>query len=481
MTLRKKAISGFIWSFIDKVGNQSIYFIVTIYLANQLGPEAFGLVGMLAIFVVFSDSLVNSGFSQALVQRSKKATDSDFSTVFFTNIAMGSLIYGILFFSAPYISEFYGDQRLEAAAQVLFLIIIVNAFAVVAKARLTINIDFKSQTFANTTATIISAVVAIVMVHHDYGYWALVGMTIARATINTLMLWFFSGWHPVWVYSVTSLKKLFSFGSKLMIAGLVATSLNNLYVLLVGRYFDSTQVGYLTQSTTLTNTMSGIITSVLHGVTYPIMTSVNDDEQRMVKIYKQLIQLTFLIAVPSMLGFAVLAESFTQVFLSAEWTPIVPLLVLLSLARMITPISAVNMNILNAIGRSDLFLKIDLIKLPMTLLAILVSVQFGIEAVAFAMFATSFISYFINAYYPGKFYSFGPIEQIKATWRIILAGIIMVAATVLFSSENDVVELLGKMLIGGISYIGSCALLREPTFYQLLNMLKQRKQIKIKV
>ena len=472
MSLRSKAVNGFIWSFADKVGNQLVHFAVIIFLANKIGPEAFGLVGMLAIFVVFAESLVNNGFSQALIQRSKRATDKDFSTVFYTNVLLGITIYFVLFFAFPYIADFYGDERLEDAAQVLFLIVVINGIAVVARARLAIDIDFKKITIANTVATFSGASVGIVMAVNGFGYWSLVWMTITQSLINTSFLWCLSGWFPSLVYSKKSIRSLLGFGSNLMVAGVIATATSNLYVFMVGRYFESTRVGYLTQSTTLTNTISGVISSVLQGVTYPIMTSVNEDEQRMVKIYKQLIQITCFISVPVMIGFAATADSFTKTFLSEEWMPIIPLLVFFSLARLFTPISSVNMNILNAIGRSDLFLKVDLFKLPITLLAVFISAPMGIYAVSIAVFATAFIAYFINSYYPGKFFGFGAIQQIKLCWRILISAILMAVLIQLISIDNSLLELIVKIVFGAIIYISFCYFLKEPALIKIHGLVK---------
>lgn len=473
MSLKSKAISGFFWSFFDKVGNNVIHFCVLLFLANVLGPEAFGLVGMLAVFVAVADSLVNSGFSQALIQRSKRATEDDFNTIFYVNIAIGVVLYLILFFSAPYIAQFYGDERLTFAAQVLFLSIVINAFSVVARATLTIEINFKSQMFSNTFATIAASVVGISMALLDFGYWSIVGLTLTRCLLDTALLLYFAAWKPRLAFSIQSLETLFSFGSKILAAGLVATIVNNLYVVLIGRFFDSTRVGYLTQATNLTNTVSKLITSLLQGVTYPIMTSVNDDEERMISIYKQLIQLTFFVTVPAMAGLAAVSSTFTDVFLSEEWAPIVPILALLALARLITPISAVNMNLLNAIGRSDLYLKIDLMKLPLTLTAVIISAPLGVNAVAMAILTTSIIAYFINAYYPGKFFKFGAIAQFKATWRILLSGAIMYGSVTFISLENEILTLILQVTIGALIYFASCFFMREPSMKQVVTLLKR--------
>jgi len=261
-------------------------------LARLIGPESFGFIGMLMIFILLAESIVSGGFMQALVQRSSALTEADSSTIFYVNMVWGISIYALLYIFAPFIASFYTQPVLEEISRILFLVVIINALSIVARAKLTIAIDFKSQTIVSTIATLLSSSIAIWLAYLDYGYWALVCLILSKAFFTTLGLWFFCRWFPSLVFSKDSLKSLFRFGSYLMIAGFVATFVNNLYVALVGRYFNATSVGYFTQSVNLTNALSGVISSTLQGVTYPIMTSVKEDKERLVNIYKQLISIT---------------------------------------------------------------------------------------------------------------------------------------------------------------------------------------------
>ena len=328
MSLRNKAFKGMAWSVIDKLVNQLGVLLVMIYLARILGPHSFGLIGMLSVFLLIAQSLVDSGFSQALIQRSKYVTDRDASTVFYVNVSIGCLLYLVLYVSSPAIAAFYREPLLIDIARVLFLVLIINSLAVVTRAKLIIKIDFKSQAIAGTASTIIGAAVAIIMAENGYGYWALVALMLVRATVLNIMLWWFCHWLPSLVFCTASFKRLFGFGSKLLVAGVVATTVNNLYALLIGRYFGPTDVGYFTQAQNLTNNLSGLITSVFQGVTYPVMTSVNDDIPRMVSIYKRLVQVTMVVTLPFMVGFAAIADDFTRLFLGEEWLAIVPVLII---------------------------------------------------------------------------------------------------------------------------------------------------------
>ena len=421
-------------------------------MARLIGPESFGFVGMIMIFILLAESVVNGGFTAALVQRSHQLTDKDSSTIFYVNMIWGVIIYLVLYISAPFIADFYNQPLLIDISRVLFLVVIINSFMVVVRAKLTIAIDFKSQTIAGTVSTLFSSILAIWLAYLDYGYWSLVWFILSKSVVNSIVLWFYCKWLPQVVFSQDSLKSLFKFGSNLMIAGFVATLVNNLYVALVGRYFNAASVGYFTQAVNLSNALSGLISSTLQGVTYPIMTSVKEDKERLVNIYKQLISITMLVSLPVLVGFAALADSFVKLFLGNEWLPAIPLLVALSLARAITPISAINMNILNAVGRSDLFLKLDLSKLPMTLIALFIALPFGIEALVWAMVCTSFIAFFINAYYPYKLFDFGPIKQLKIAFNYILASGVMYLAVKMVNIEFEILNLVTKIAVGIVVY-----------------------------
>lgn len=462
MSLKKKSIIGFAWSLSDKLINQLGYLATTIYIARLIGPESFGLIGMLTVFMLLAESVVSNGFTQALVQKSQFMTEEDASTIFYVNMLWGIAMYVLLFFAAPTIAAFYKQPQLIDISRVLFLVILINSFSIVARAKLTINIDFKSQAIAGTIATVLSAMVALYLAAVGYGIWALVGLILSKAFFLNLGLWFFCHWHPKLIFSVRSFKELFRFGSNLMLAGLGATLLNNLYIALIGRYFNATSVGYFTQATNLSNFLSGFISSTLQGVTYPIMTSIKEDRARLVEVYKQLISITMLVSLPLLIGFAAVAETFVLLFLGEEWMPTVPILIALCLARAVTPISAINMNILNAVGRSDLFLKVDLSKYPIILAGFFIGINYGVEGVAWAMVCTSFIAFFINAYFPGKFFGFGGLAQLKVGYKYIIAASAMfIIVSQISIIDSNWLTLLSKIFLGAFAYIFLVLVLRD--------------------
>lgn len=408
--------------------------------------------------------MVNQGFSQALVQKSKQVTEEDASTIFYVNLAWGIFIYGVLYFSAPLIASFYKQPVLIDIARILFVVVIINSLSVVARAKLTINIDFKSQAIVSTITTIIGSAVGLYAALKGYSYWSLVAMIITKSVCSCIGIWLFCRWMPKLIFSIASFKALFKFGSNLMLAGVVATFVNNLYIALIGRYFSSAAVGFYTQANNWSSYFYTFISSSLQGVTYPIMTSIKEDRGRLVSIYKQLISITMLVSLPILVGLAAVADNVILLLLGEEWLPAVPLLVALCLARTVTPISAINMNILNALGRSDLFLKVDLSKLPLTLGALFLALPYGIEAIAWASVVTSFIAFFINAYFPGKFFNIGGFTQLRMAWKYVVAAILMFFVVKEISLDALLPTLMAQVCIGGAVYFSIVALLRDDFF-----------------
>ncbi len=481
MSLKKLFLRGMSWSLLDKVVNQVGMFFITIYLARELGAESYGLIGMLTVFLLIAESLVNSGFSQALVQRSQKASEEDFSTIFIVNVSLACLIYSILFLLAPYIADFYHEPELKTIGRVLFLVILINSLSIVRRAKLIIKVDFKSQAFANTIGTVAGASSAVILVHLNYGYWALVAMTLIKSLFINIVLSFRCRWKPKLLFSTSSFKKLFNFGSFLLIAGILSTTLTNLYALLIGRFFSPLQVGYFTQSSNCTNNISGLVASLLQGVTYPILTSINEDRKRMVSVYRKLLQVTAFVSLPCMFGFAAIAKPFTLIFLGKSWAPMIPVLMILSFARSATPISTVNMNILNAVGRSDLFFKTDIVKIPINLTAILILIPFGIKAAAVAVLISVGISLFINTYYPKKLFQFGMLEQTKACWKYLIAASIMfiLCSFPIFPMEN-IYSLLLQIVSGACIYPLTLIILKDSLIWEVIHTIKGKLKSKQK-
>jgi len=455
-SLKSKAAKGMAWSAFGTFSSQGISFVIGIILARLLMPSDYGLIGMLAIFFAVSQLLVESGFSNALIQKIDR-TETDYSTIFYFNLLVSFLIYLILFFIAPLIAQFYDAPELTLLTRVLSLNIPIGSLAIVQQVRMKIILDFKTPALITMLSVAISGSVGVVLAYSGYGVWALVVQSLSATVLRTLLLFFFNRWMPQYIFSISSLKQLFGFSSKLLVAGFVATIVNNLYSILIGKLFSPKDLGFYTRARQFPELLSSTITNILQGVTYPILTSLQNDRERMVSVYGRLMRITVFFVMPLLTLFALLAEPFIRLLLTEKWMPVVPLIQWLCFARMITPISALNMNILNAIGRSDLFLKVDLSKLPLALVTMAITVPFGINVVVIGNFFTSFVAFFINAYYPGKMFGFGAIRQIREMLTVIISTLIM--STFVLGITNlipgDFLKLIAGTIIGITTYLVS--------------------------
>jgi O-antigen/teichoic acid export membrane protein len=460
-SLRNKATKGMLWSAIDKFAAQGGQFISGIILARLLMPEDFGLIGMLSIFIAISQTFIDSGMGSGLIQRQNRS-DVDFSTVFVFNVVVSLFFYGVLYFSAPLIAGFFNMPQLLLLTRVLALNIIIYSLAIVQRLKLAIDIDFKTLAKVNVISVLTGGVIAIYFAYTGWGVWALVIQNIIIALVSVFLFWLLSKWKASLLFSKNSFKYLFGFGYKLLISGLYARGLNEIYNITIGKVYSAADLGYYNRSKQFAEVTSGTVTSILQQVTYPIMASLQNDKKRLISVYSRLIRLTAFFTLPAMTLLAILAEPFILLFLTEKWSPAIVLLQWLSFARIVTPISVINMNILNALGRSDLFLKVDLIKFPIIVLTLVVTIPLGVKAIIIGHVITSLISFFINAYLPGKLLGYGGVKQFLDIVPYILSTIIM--APCVYLSIMIFHSLILKLIIGCIVGVSS--------YWLIANVLK---------
>jgi teichuronic acid exporter len=422
LNLKQKTISGLTWSFIDNFTRLGINFIVGIILARLLTPREFGLVGMTAIFIAVSQSFIDSGFTQALI-RKQNCTQTDFSTVFFFNLAAGVFFYFIIFFAAEPISIFFNEPQLKSIVQVLGLGIIIISFTIVQKARLTKEINFKLQTKISFIAIIISGIVGIYLAYNGYGVWALVVYTLSGYALNGLLLWLWNKWKPAITFSKKSFRDMFSFGYKLLLSGLLDTAYNNIYLLIIGKFFSAAELGYYTRADQFKNLPSQNITGVIQRVSYPVLSTIQDDKPQLKAAYKKLIRSTMLITFILMLGMAAAAEPLVLTLIGEKWLPSVIYLQLLCFVGMLYPLHALNLNMLNVLGRSDLFLKLEIVKKILAVPVIIAGIVYGIIELILGMIALNFIAYYLNSYWSGKLIGYSFKEQVKDIMPSLILGV----------------------------------------------------------
>lgn len=411
MNLKQKTVSGLLWSFIDSFASQVIQFIVGIILARILSPKEFGLIGMLTIFIAVSQSFINSGFSQALI-RKKDPSQADYSTVFYFNMIIGIVCFLILFFCAGLISRFFKEPQLKPLVQVLGLSLIINAFTIIQQTILTRRIDFKLQTKISIISSVVSGFVGIGMAFAGYGVWSLVIRTITMYALTSILLWLWNSWKPLLVFSIQSFKELFSFGSNLLVSGLIDTIYRNVYYIIIGKYFSAQELGYYTRADQFNSLPSSNLSGVIQRVSYPVLSSIKEDIPKLKEAYKKLIRSTMLISFVLMLGMAAIARPMILTLIGEKWEPSVIYLQMLCFVGMFYPLHSLNLNMLQVGGRSDLFLRLEIIKKILAIPVIVIGVIWGIKAMILGMIVNTLVAYYFNSYWSGRFIGYSFLEQI---------------------------------------------------------------------
>jgi teichuronic acid exporter len=428
-SLKDKTISGLFWSFTDTFARLGIAFIVGVILARLLTPEEFGLIGMLTIFIALSQTFVNSGFSQALI-RKKNCTDTDYSTVFYYNLGVSILFYSLLFIFSGAISRFFNEPMLQSLVRVLGLAVVFNAFTVIQRTQLVKRIDFKLQTRISVVAALTSGIIAIIMAYNGYGVWSLVMQQLTMFFFTSLLLWLWNRWTPLLVFSLKSFKELFSFGSKLLVSAIIATTFGNIYYLVIGRFFSATALGFYTRADQFKKMPSEILTQIISSVTYPVLSSFQDDLPRLKLNYQKLIKGTMLMTFVLMMGLAAVAEPLIITLIGEQWRQSIVYLQMLCFVGMMYPLHALNLNMLKVQGRSDLFLKLEVIKRILAIPVILIGVFIGIKAMIAGMIVNTFIAYYLNSYWSGRFINYSMLNQVRDILPSFLVA--MASAAIVF-------------------------------------------------
>lgn len=455
MSLKKQAFSGLVWTFAQQFGHQLIGFIVSVILARILLPAEFGLIGMIAILVGVGRVLLDGGLTQSLI-RSKSLDQEDYSTVFFFNLFGSFVIYGIIFFIAPLVADFYVQPLLVPIIRLYCLTFIIGGFAAVQQARLTKNMEFRIQTLMTIPATIIGGVVGVVMAYKGFGVFSLVWSQIVTSLISASQLWFYTKWLPDFKFNISKFKDHFNYGYKITLSNLLDKIFQNLYLIIIGKYFSAAQVGFYTRADTTTKLPVTNISSALNKVTFPLFATIQEDNVKLKRVYKQLMQIVVFIIAPVLILMAVLAEPIFRFLFTEKWLPAVPYFQILCISGILHPVHTYNLNVLKVKGRSDLFLKISVINKLITIIGILIGIQFGIFGLLYAQVLISFTTFFLHAFYTDKFISYSALEQIKDIIPIILlslfCGAVILYLDVLLVNYLDIFRIIIGLTVGGGVY-----------------------------
>ncbi|MCX4301079.1 MAG: lipopolysaccharide biosynthesis protein [Alistipes sp.] len=410
--LRSKTVKGVGWSFTDNIANQGISFVVGLVLARLLSPEEYGLIGVILIFIGISNSLVDCGFSNALI-RKNTTTDTDYNTVFIVNMAVSIVLFLILWMAAPAIAKFFGQFQLVPLTRAMAVVPVINAFGIIQRTIFVKRIDFRTQTKISFIASGSSGVIGIGMAVGGLGGWSLVGQQISRQLLNTVFLWGYNTWRPRKAFSVESFRELFGFGWKLLVAGMIDTGWREIYKVVIGKFYAPVTLGQYTRAEQFASIFSSNITTMVQRVSYPVLSSIQDDRIRLKAAYRKVIISTMWITFTCMLGLVAIARPMVVVLIGEQWLPCVPMLQIVCFSMMLYPLHAINLNMLQVQGRSDLFLRLEIIKKIIAVGPILLGVFFNIYYMLIGSAMAGFISYYLNAYYSGPFLGYSIAEQVK--------------------------------------------------------------------
>ena len=381
-------------------------------LARLLTPSEYGIMAILTIFIAVSNSIVDSGFSNALIRKTD-ARRVDYNTVFLFNLLVSGLLYVVLFLAAPAISRFFKEPLLVEVMRVIGWVLVINALAIIPRTLFVKEVNFKTQTKVSLIASISSGVIGIGMALAGLGVWSLVGQQLSRQLLNTLFLWIYCTWRPAWEFSMQSFKELFGFGSKLLLSGLLDTGFKEIYSLVIGRCYTAAQLGQYTRANQFNQIFSSNLTTVIQRVSYPVLSSIQDESERLREAYRKVIKSTMLISFACMLGLAAVARPLILILIGEKWLPAVGFLQIICFNGMLYPLHAINLNILQVKGRSDLFLRLEIIKKIIAVGPLVLGVLFSIEYMLWGSVCTSLIAYFLNSYYSADLIDYPTKEQIK--------------------------------------------------------------------
>lgn len=473
-SLKDKAIKGTLWSAADAFLGQGVTFIVGIILARLLSPEEYGLIGIVLIFTVILSGIVDSGFSNALI-RKKDTTNDDYNTMFITNFAISIVMFLLLFFIAPYIADFFGRQELVDLCRVTGLILIIQALSITQTTILTKQIDFKTKTKASLISAVVSGAIGIGMAYLGYGVWALVGQQISKSLLYTIMLWILVHWWPKLSFNEESFRYMWGFGWKLTVSGLMNNIWGQLYQVVVGRFYSPATLGQYTRSKEYASIFSSNLTAIIQRVTYPALAEVQDDTERMVMGYRKIIKISMFITAVSMIFLGAIAEPLIYCLIGPQWVEAASYLPLICLSMVLYPLHAINLNMLQIQGRSDIFLELEIVKKVIGVVPLLLGIFVNIYWMLWAVIFIGIICFFLNSYYSGKKLNYSSWMQLKDISASFLISFI-VAFCVYFIKYVPVsywAVLPLQLLIGGLVFYAICEKTKIEEYMEVKTITKK--------
>lgn len=475
-SIKNQAVKGVVWSSVERFSMQGAQFVMGIIMARLLTPDDYGLIGMILVFTSISQVFIDGGFANALIQRQDRS-ETDFSTVFYINLGISILFYTLLYLLAPYIASFYEQPLLTNITRVYAITLILNSITAVNRTKLVIAVDFKTQTKISFIAAILSGIIGVYCAYTNYGVWAIVAQAISFSIFNIILNFYYVRWIPSPIFSVASFKKLFAFGSKLLVANLISSVYTNLYVFAIGKKFSPTSLGLYTRADHFAQFASANLGNILQRVAFPIFSQIQDDDQRLIRAYQKYITMSALIIFPIILGLCGVAKPLILVLLSEKWGDCTILLQILCFSYLWNCIVTININLLNVKGRSDLVLKLEAAKKSVAFTILFISLYFDLIGVCIGLAIYSMIALYMNTYYTKKILNYGFKKQFSDIFPYLAASLFIMAEALIISRyvESPFFSLCTSLVVCPISYASICYAMKFDAAIELLKILKLRK------
>ena len=469
----KTTVKNFIWRFAERCGAQGVSFIVSIVLARLLEPSVYGTIALVTVFTTILQVFVDSGLGTALIQK-KDADDLDFSSVFYFNFTVCLILYLGMFISAPYIAKFYGDEKLVPVIRVISLTLVISGVKNIQQAYVSRNMLFKRFFFSTIGGTIASAFVGIFMAYIGMGVWALVAQQLSNATIDTIILWVTVKWKPKRMFSWKRLKELLSYGWKLLVSALLETVYNNLRNLVIGKLYSSADLAYYNQGDKFPKLIVTNINTSIDSVLLPTMASSQDDSARVKNMTRRAIKTSTYIMAPLMIGLAFCSNTIVELVLTEKWLPCVPFLQIFCITYMFQPVHTANLNAIKAMGKSDIFLKLEIIKKIVGMSLLLSTMWFGVMAMAYSLLVSCVLSQIINSWPNKRLLGYGYLEQLRDFMPGVILAVVMGICVYFIGYINlpNIIVLIIQVIVGATIYIVMSIVFKLESFLYLWNMVK---------
>ena len=473
-SLRSQTTKSIFWVSVERLGQQFLQLLIFIILARLLTPSDFGLIAMLSVFLTLSQTFIDGGLGQALI-RKLEITNEDRCTVFWFNFILAVIFYLILFFSASSVAKFYNQEKLTLLLKVLGLKVLFSSLFIIQRSEMTQKLDFKKQALTIIPSVIIGGVTAIIFAYLGFGVWSLVINSLIVEVLSGILLWYFNPFKILFLFNKDSFRDLFGFGSKLLISGLIATLYDNIYKIVIGKFYDIRSLGFYSQSQQITSLASTNLVGITSRVTYPMLAKIQHDPQRLKSGVKDILQLSTIIIAPVMILLFIFAHPFLVIFLGKNWVNATYYIQILTLSGLVYHIHDLNLNVLKVLGKSNLFLKLEIIKKFFVTIVIIVALNFGINGLMIGSVIISYVGLYTNSFYTSRNINYGLIEQMTDFIYVLIRSIPMLlfASIIqyLFSIDN-LLYLTLSIIISLFIYFLSFFLIKDKLFFTLKDMIK---------